>query len=154
MGRTIVIIEDNPADAKVMRLALSRTNSGVESILFEDSGRAIEYLTMAKNNHQVPADLILLDLHLPRIDGMEVLQFLKSDDELRKIPVVVLSGSNARSDVERSYAAYANSYICKPTGIDELFEMVQHMVTYWFEFATVPRNADALKTSRANSGSR
>jgi len=65
---------------------------------------------------------------------------LKSDPHLRKLPVVVLSGSSSQQEIERCYAAGANSYLCKPTGIQEVFDMAAELVTYWFEHARLPRS--------------
>jgi CheY-like chemotaxis protein len=141
MGRKIVIVEDNPADAKTLRFALGRRDPDIETVVLEDGERAVEYFS--SRNGTAPPDLILLDLNLPMISGFEVLDFLKGDPELRKLPVVVLSGSSSEQEIERCYAAGANSYICKPTGIHQVFDMAAQLVTYWFDHAKLPKSVAA-----------
>jgi CheY-like chemotaxis protein len=140
MGRKIVIIEDNPADAKTLRVALARRDPDIETILLEDGVRAIEYFSSSSFDDDAdPPDLVFLDLNLPIVSGFEVLEFLKSDPQLRKLPVVVLSGSSSQQEIERCYAAGANSYFCKPTGIQQVFDMAAELVSYWFEHAKLPK---------------
>jgi CheY-like chemotaxis protein len=136
---TIVIIEDNPADSKILRMALTRRDPSIETVLLEDGAEALEFFSSESRIRGVAhCDLILLDLNLPYVSGFEVLEFLKSDSELKKTPVIVLSGSSSAPDVERCYLAGANSYICKPTGLDAVFNMVEHLVAYWLEQAQLP----------------
>ena len=134
MGKKIAIIDDNPADARTLRVALARRDPDIEFVVLEDGERAIEYF----NEEQELPDLVLLDLNLPIVSGFEVLEFLKSDPQLRKLPVIVLSGSSSQHEIERCYAAGANSYFCKPTGIQEVFDMAAQLVTYWFDQAKLP----------------
>lgn len=149
MKRKIVIVEDNPADAKTLRIALDRKDPSIETVVLEDGARAIEYFSLSVRDHPEKApDLILLDLNLPVVSGFEVLDFLKSDPELKKLPVVVLSGSSSQSDIEACYQAGVNSYICKPTGIQQVFEMAAQLVSYWFGQAKLPRNF--VVASRSN----
>jgi chemotaxis family two-component system response regulator Rcp1 len=136
VGKRIIIVEDNPADAKTLRVALLRRDGEIETIVIEDGARAIDYFSGSAVN----ADLVLLDLNLPIVSGFEILEFLKSDPQLRKLPVVVLSGSSSQQEIERCYAAGANSYLCKPTGIQEVFDMAAGLVTYWFGHARLPRS--------------
>lgn len=145
MARKIVIVEDSPADAKILRLALAEQDPALEIVVLEDGRRAIDFFASAqKSGDTLPCDLILLDLNLPRVSGYEVLEFLKCDTELKRIPVVVLSGSSSQQDVERAYTCSANSYICKPVGIDEVFGMAAQLVTYWFECAKRPGSQRVL----------
>ncbi len=136
MGKKIVIVEDNPADAKTLRVALSRRDPEIETVVLEDGARALEYFSDTET--ETP-ELVLLDLNLPIVSGFEVLEFLKSDPQLKKLPVVVLSGSSTQQEIERCYAAGANSYICKPTGIQQVFDMASELVSYWFEHAKLPK---------------
>jgi CheY-like chemotaxis protein len=138
MGRRIIIVEDNPADAKTLRVAIARRDEAIETIVLEDGERAIEYFSGLMTNGDT--DLVLLDLNLPIVSGFEVLEFLKSDPQLRKLPVVILSGSSSQHEIERCYAVGANSYFCKPTGIQQFFDMAAQWVTYWFEHARLPRS--------------
>lgn len=139
MQRKIIVVEDNPADASTLKIALRNRDPDIHMIVLEDGALALEYFAGARaKGEPVVGDLVLLDLNLPRVSGFEVLEFLKSDPEFRKIPVVILSGSSSYQDIERCYAIGANSYICKPTGIDEVFGMVENLITYWFEQASLP----------------
>ncbi len=139
MRHTIVLIEDNPADSKILKMALARRDPTIQTVLLEDGAEAIEFFsTESRSSGVAHCDLILLDLNLPYVSGFDVLEFLKSHPELKKTPVIVLSGSSSPPDVERCYLAGANSYICKPTGIDAVFNMVDHLVAYWLEQAQLP----------------
>jgi DNA-binding response OmpR family regulator len=134
----IVIVEDNPADAKIVRMALSRRDPDLEMIVLEDGARAISYFSSDKNGGDSSiCDLILLDLNLPCVNGFEVLEFLKASAKLKKIPVVVLSGSSSQQDITRSYELGANTYISKPTGIEDVFEMARQLIAYSFDVAQV-----------------
>jgi two-component system response regulator len=141
MGRKIIIVEDNPADAKTLRVALARRNPDIETMVIEDGVRAIEFFTHSLINEETErVGLILLDLNLPIVSGFEVLEFLKSDPQLKKLPVVVLSGSSSQHEIEHCYAAGANSYMCKPTGIQQVFDMAVQLITYWFDHAKLPKS--------------
>jgi chemotaxis family two-component system response regulator Rcp1 len=140
MIRKIVMVEDNPADAKMLRIALTRRDPKIEIILLEDGAEAIKFFSDAERAHDVPpCDLILMDLNLPQISGFEVLEFVKTSTDLKKTPVVVVSGSSSQQDIERCYAAGANSYISKPVGLEEVFTMAEQLITYWFDHAKSPR---------------
>ena len=136
MARKIIIVDDNPQTRKRCGLLWPGGIVEIETILLDDGARAIEYFSKSL----VDADLVLLDLNLPIVSGFEVLEFLKSDPQLRKLPVVVLSGSSSQPEIERCYAAGANSYLCKPTGIQQVFDMVAELVTYWFDYAKLPKS--------------
>jgi two-component system, chemotaxis family, response regulator Rcp1 len=136
MGKKIVIVEDNPADAKTLRVALARRDPEIETVVLENGAIAIEYFS--HSDTETP-ELVLLDLNLPIVNGFEVLEFLKSNPHLKKLPVVVLSGSSTQQEIEWCYAAGANSYICKPTGIQQVFDMSAQLVSYWFEHAKLPK---------------
>jgi CheY-like chemotaxis protein len=140
MGKRIIIVEDNPADAKTLRVALARHDDAIETIVLEDGERAIEYFSGSMTKGDADTDLVLLDLNLPIVSGFEVLEFLKSDPRLRKLPVVILSGSSSQQEIERCYAVGANSYFCKPTGIQQVFDMAAQLVTYWFDHAKLPKS--------------
>jgi CheY-like chemotaxis protein len=148
MSRRIIIAEDSEADADILSLALWRRDPDLEIQVFENGEKVIAHFSSAPSG-SLPCELILLDLNLPRINGFEVLEFLKSDPRLKAIPVVVLSGSSSKEDVSRCYDSGANSYICKPIDIEELFEMARTIVTYWFEQVQLPTNARASRRPRS-----
>jgi len=140
--RKIIIIEDNPADAKTLRVAINRRDPTIEMDVFDDGATALKYfLSAAHDVEPFSCDLILLDLHLPHVSGFEVLEFLKNNAILKSFPVVVLSGSSSEQDIARCYASGANSYICKPTGIEQVFQMASQIITYWFDLAKRPKTA-------------
>jgi len=139
----IVVIDDNPADAKILQIALARRDPRIQVLVICDGAQATEYFSSIRKADESSVDLILLDLNLPRVSGFEVLEFLKSNNELRKLPVVVLSGSSSRQDIARCYAAGANSYICKPVELQEVFNVVDQLVTYWFHLVRLPSLAPA-----------
>jgi DNA-binding response OmpR family regulator len=138
VSHKIVIVEDNPADAKIVRMALSRRDPDLEMIVLEDGARAISYFSSGEGDSSI-CDLILLDLNLPRVNGFEVLEFLKASAKLKMIPVVVLSGSSSQQDIKLSYELGANTYLSKPTAIEDVFEMARQLITYWFDLAQVPQ---------------
>lgn len=137
MVRTILIVEDNPADAETLQLALARRDPTIEIIHLEDGPRAVEFLS--EREKRPPCSLIVLDVDLPRLSGIEVLKFLKADPELKKTPVVMFSGSRLLEDIERCYAAGANSYISKVADVEELYTMAARLVSYWFDCVDLPR---------------
>src|SRR5437764_5186692 len=135
----ILLVEDNIADARLTIEAfksstlphcLSHTQDGIE---------ALEYLRREGRYSQAQRpDLILLDLNLPRKDGREVLYDIKTDHALRRIPVVVLTTSQAQEDIQRAYSLYANCYICKPMELDDFTRIVKSIEDFWLTTAKLP----------------
>jgi CheY-like chemotaxis protein len=133
--QSILLVEDNPSDVELTRRALAR--SGIANPLFvvEDGQEALDYLfCKGAWADRDPADtpvLILLDLKLPRIDGLEVLRRVKSHASLRRIPVVILTSSNEASDRAAGYDLGTNSYIRKPVEFEQFAEMIRQLGLYW-----------------------
>ena len=136
----ILLVEDNPGDVRLtveglnegkVRNHLHVTRDGVEALAF--LRREGEF------SNAVRPDLILLDLNLPRKDGREVLQDLKSDPMLRTIPVVVLTTSRSEQDVLRSYELQANCYITKPVDLEQFITVVKSIEDFWLTIVTLPR---------------
>lgn len=127
-----LLVEDNNAHAKLVMLQLSDGQSNVIVDRVSDGSEALEYLRGQGNyaGRRRP-DVILLDLKLPKVDGHEVLRQLKSDEELKLIPVVVLTTSTADTDKELAYSNHANSYITKPLDFDEFQQMMESVKHYW-----------------------
>ena len=135
----ILLVEDNPGD---VRLTIEGLNEGkVRNNLHvaNDGVEAMAFLRHeGKYSTAVRPDLILLDLNLPRKDGREVLQDLKSDPKLRTIPVVVLTTSRSEQDVLRSYELQANCYITKPVDLEQFITVVKSIEDFWLTVVTLP----------------
>jgi len=134
-AQTILIVEDSEDDYEATMRAFKRTNLK-NPIQRAASGE--EALSKLRGGESRPG-LILLDLNMPGLDGRRILAILKSDQVLRKIPVVVLTTSSDERDIEECYALGANTYIQKPVDLDGLFAAVQRLKEYWFEIALLPK---------------
>jgi CheY-like chemotaxis protein len=132
----ILLVEDNPGDAQLVRLALSEALPSARLSVAGDGEAALARLHEPGD----PPDLMLLDLNLPRLSGHEVLAAVRGsqDGALRRLPVVVLSSSQAEGDVIRSYELGASSHVAKPPDVDELFDLVATIARYWFGTVTLP----------------
>jgi two-component system, chemotaxis family, response regulator Rcp1 len=135
----ILLVEDNPGDARLAREALNENN--INHFLFhvEDGLQALDFLHNKGMYQSSPRpDLILLDLNLPKINGHQVLSEIKSDESLRKIPVVILSISQSEKDIERSYELNANCYVTKPLDINEFIEVFGRIQNFWLKTVKLP----------------
>ena len=138
----ILLVEDSPSDVLMTREALDYAKLRHHLHVVEDGVRALAFLRREGPYAQAPRpDLILLDLNLPRKDGREVLLELKADDQLRTIPVVVLTTSRAEEDVLRAYGLHANCYIAKPVDFMRFAEVVRAIEHFWFTVVTLPPDA-------------
>jgi len=139
----ILIIEDDPNDAEMIFDILK--NSGVSNKIqfLEDGAKAIEYISnviyKSKKNLLVLPKLIMLDLKLPKINGLEVLRELKSDERSKRIPVVILSSSREESDIKISYDLGVNSYVVKPLIFDEFSNAIGNIASYWLDLNEIPK---------------
>ena len=138
----ILLVEDNPADVKITQRALRESAAPVELIVVRDGQEAIEYLlrqgTNADNAEWRIPNLILLDLNLPRLTGIQVLERIRATPALRATPVVVLTTSRRHEDIEQVYAAGANTYIEKPQDFNRFVQVLQTIQRYWLEMALLP----------------
>ena len=135
----ILLVEDNPGDARLAQEAL--TENHVKHILYhvDDGLQALDFLYKKGEYHSSPRpDLILLDLNLPKINGHQVLAEIKSDESLRKIPVVILSISQSEKDIERSYELNANCFVTKPLDINEFIEVFGMIQNFWLKTVKLP----------------
>jgi two-component system response regulator len=132
--RAILLVEDNPSDVDLTRRALSRSHIANALVVVEDGQEAVDYLfARGKHGGRDPADLpalVLLDLNLPRLDGIEVLRRIRAHEWTRRQPVVVLTSSNEERDMAASYDLGVNSYIRKPVDFAHFAEAVQHLGLY------------------------
>ena len=132
----ILLVEDSPSDVAMTVAALREGRIANDMHVAGDGEEALDYLFRRGEfrDAQRP-DLILLDLNLPKKDGREVLAEVKADDNLKVIPVVVLTTSAAESDVLRMYKLHANSYITKPVGFEQFLAAIQHIEDFWLSLA-------------------
>ena len=138
----ILLVEDSPSDAFIIKGALNHSNSSDKIHIVDNGVDAVDFLrgTGAFSSEARP-ELILLDLNIPRKDGREVLQEIKADHRLRKIPVVVFTSSKADEDVEKCYDLHANCYITKPVEFKRLSEVLRYVREFWFNIVTLPRQS-------------
>ncbi|MBI3160385.1 MAG: response regulator [Chloroflexi bacterium] len=138
----ILLVEDNPSDEELTLHALRKYNLVNEIQVVRDGAEALDFLFcrgayVGRTREDGPR-MILLDLKLPKIDGMEVLRQIKADEGLRRIPVVVLTSSNHETDIVETYDLGANSYIVKPVGFDRFTETVRQLGMYWLLLNETP----------------
>ena len=135
----ILLVEDSPSDAEFTAEALKEAKVRNHLSLVEDGVQAMEFLRRQGRYTQAPRpDLIMLDLNLPRKDGLEVLAELKADDQLKLIPVVVLTTSRAEEDVLRAYQLHANCYITKPVDFQQFLNVLRSIESFWLFVVTLP----------------
>jgi len=143
LHQPILMVEDSPEDFHTMLRAFQKAGLVNPLVWCEDGDEALEYLfcrgKFAPPAHGPRPGIILLDLNLPGTDGHEVLSVVKSNAELKKIPVIILTTSSAEQDIDRCYAAGASSYICKPVGLENFMQAIQRLKEYWFEIAVFPK---------------
>ncbi len=132
--KRILLVEDNPNDVELTLEALREHNLANEVVVVRDGAEALDYLhkegaynSRANGNPAV----ILLDIKMPKVDGLEVLRQIKSDERLKTIPVVMLTSSREESDLMKSYSLGVNSYVVKPVEFQEFIEAVKHLGVFW-----------------------
>jgi CheY-like chemotaxis protein len=136
----ILLVEDNPADVRLTIEALKDGKIRNRLALAKDGVEALEYLRRIGAFHNAARpDLVLLDLNLPRKDGREVLEEMKADSDLRRIPVVVLTTSASDADIIKSYDLHANCYITKPVDLEQFMHVVQHIQDFWLSIVKLPK---------------
>jgi chemotaxis family two-component system response regulator Rcp1 len=137
--KIILLIEDNKADIRLIEEALKTTSLAYQMITVRDGVEAIKYLyQQGEYINQPHPDLILLDLNLPKKDGREVLAEIKSDPNLKYIPVIVLTTSRNEDDIFYSYNHHVNCYITKSRNLNQLFQIIKGIEEFWFNIVTLP----------------
>lgn len=132
--RSILLAEDNPNDVELTLEALAAYNLANDVVVVEDGSEALDYLyTRGKYKQRSPGSpaVILLDIKLPKVDGLEVLRQIKSDQELKTVPVVMLTSSREEEDLVRSYDLGVNAYVVKPVDFKEFVEAVKQLGVFW-----------------------
>jgi CheY-like chemotaxis protein len=141
LGRSvqILLVEDSPSDVAMTIEALREGRILNDVHVAEDGEAAMDFLRRRGRYADAPrADLIILDLNLPKKDGREVLEEVKNDDELKAIPVIVLTTSAADADIVRSYQLHANSYVTKPVGFEPFLAAVRGIEDFWLTLVRLP----------------
>ena len=136
----ILLVEDNAGDVVLTREALRERTAHTRLSVASDGEEALARLRRQGRYADTAApDLILLDLNLPRLGGREVLAALKADEQLRYIPVVVLTSSQAEQDILACYDLHANCFVSKPSDLDEFLKVIQSIETFWLTVVKLPR---------------
>jgi len=135
----VLLVDDSPGDVRLTREALRETNPSVHLRVATDGVEALAYLRReAPHEGAQRPDLILLDLNLPKVDGREVLARIKEDPSLKTIPTVILTTSEAQTDILRSYELQANSYLSKPVQLEAFESLVKSINDFWLTKAKLP----------------
>lgn len=138
----VMLVEDNADHAELVIRSMEEHRIAVKILHLSDGQTALDYL-FRRGSYQAPGSaplphVILLDLRLPRVDGLEVLRLVKEDHTLRNIPVIILTTSEAEKDVARAYENYVNSYLVKPVGFEEFNKLMNDVGFYWLGWNTHP----------------
>jgi len=152
--KKILLVEDNPKDLELTLAALDRSQLANEVVTARDGAEALDWL-ICRGPHEgrVSGDpaVVLLDLKLPKIDGLEVLEQIKSNPDLKHIPVVMLTASREESDLVRSYKLGVNAFVVKPVGFQEFFKAIQDVGIFWaiLNEPHPPRRVQPMKVTEA-----
>ncbi len=136
----VLLVEDSPGDVRLTREALKEGKVRNNLNVVSDGVEAMEYLRRQGPYAAAPRpDIVLLDLNMPRKDGREVLAEMKADKGLRRIPVVILTTSEAEQDILRTYDLHANCYLTKPVDLDQFISIVKSVEDFWLTIVKLPR---------------
>jgi two-component system, response regulator len=143
-NKMILLVEDNPDDETLTLRALNKNNIKNKVVVVRDGAEAIDFLQCtgpyAERNPREMPQFVLLDLKLPKIDGLEVLRIIRENPNTRMLPVIILTSSKEEQDLIRSYNSGANSYVRKPVDFTEFVEAVRQLGLYWLVLNEVPPN--------------
>ena len=135
----LLLVEDNPGDIKLIQETLKENRFLTELTVITDGEEALNYLKRRGEYEFEPhPDLILLDLNLPKLNGQEILAEIKKDEELKRIPVIVLTSSTEESDIYKSYNLNANCYISKPVDLDNFIKVIRSIENFWLTIVKLP----------------
>ena len=136
----VLLVEDSPGDVRLTQEAFRDANSAIHLHVASDGVEAMAFLRREGAHVGAPRpDLILLDLNLPKMDGREVLAHIKADDRLKTIPTIILTTSDAKADIVRSYQLQANCYLSKPVQLDAFENLVKSINDFWLTKAKLPQ---------------
>lgn len=142
-SKTVILhVEDDPNDVVLVGLAFRKAGLAINLQVVNDGEQAVQYLSghgSYNDRHAFPIPaLVLLDVKLPRRSGLEVLGWIRGCEELRRLPVVMFTSSSQAADVNRAYDLMANSYLVKPSGLEDLVDLVKRITAYWLELNVKP----------------
>lgn len=138
---SILLVEDNPGDVRLTKEAMRESRLSMHVV--RDGMEALDYLhRRGKFEDAEKPALILLDLNLPKKDGREVLAEIKNDRQLKRIPVIILTTSNAYTDIVITYASHANCFITKPSGLEDFMKVMRAIELFWLEIVELPDRED------------
>ncbi len=139
----VLLVEDNAGDAMLTKLAFKNAKI-VNELTVAKSGEEAIAILLKEDSYATSTtpDIILLDLNLPQMSGQDVLDFIKKNEKLKHIPVIILSSSKAEQDVIKSYNLHANGYVVKPVNIDKFTEVIQKIEEFWFTLVVMPDQSD------------
>jgi len=146
--KSILLVEDNPSDIGLTRRALDKGRITNTLIIAEDGQEALDYLLgtgahLGRDASQIPT-LVLLDLKLPKVDGLSVLQQVRADPRTRRVPIVILTSSTEHQDLSAGYDLGANGYIRKPVSFDQFVSVIEHLGLYWLGLNEPPPRVTVL----------
>jgi CheY-like chemotaxis protein len=133
MENKILHVEDNPDDVMLMNLAFSRAGVAARLHVVTDGNEAIAALQQGSGASGSPPICVLLDVKLPRVSGLEVLEWIRKQPRLKRMPVILLTSSNQSTDINRAYDLGANSFLVKPPDLDSLTQLVKTVAHYWVD---------------------
>lgn len=141
----ILLVEDNPADAELTLRAFQKSKLANEIVVVQDGQEALDYLFAAgkhagRDSTVIP-EVVLLDLKLPKLDGLDVLRQMRADERTKRLPVVILTSSNEEKDVLRSYELGANSFVRKPVDFTQFLDAARQLGLYWLVLNEPPPRA-------------
>jgi CheY-like chemotaxis protein len=135
----ILLVEDSEADVELTQISIQQTGRDIDLHVVRDGEQCMGFLLKLGQFHDAPTpQLVLLDLHMPRMNGLEVLASINSRRELRSVPVVVLTTSNSRSDVNEAYARHCSGYVIKPMGFSDFSKAIESLLAYWLSLVVLP----------------
>ncbi|QLG60956.1 response regulator [Halorarum salinum] len=139
----ILLVEDNPGDVRLTEEAFAEARLNNTLHVATDGAEALDFLHRRGDHESAPRPaLVLLDLNLPKVDGLEVLEEIRDAPDLTSIPVIVLTSSEAEEDVVRSYELHTNAYLTKPISPDEFVDLVRSFEDFWFTLVRLPPTSE------------
>ncbi|WP_188149980.1 response regulator [Teredinibacter waterburyi] len=130
----VMLIEDNLADIELVKIGLESARMLVDMTVITDGNEALHYFTEGK----APPDLILLDINLPNVSGLEILKQLRKNDTYKTVPVIILTSSDAEQDVAIGYREHANSFITKPVDVNQFLDAIRSIENFWLSIVQLP----------------